>query len=80
MSVVPLPSKHKFALNSTKQRRLVLLLSVVIGILSGLAAVLLKNAVHFTNELITSGFDFSEGNYSDWYWAYCIIRLFYYQR
>jgi len=73
MSVVPLPSKHKFALNSTKQRRLVLLLSVVIGILSGLAAVLLKNAVHFTNELITSGFDFAEGNYL--YLAFPLIGI-----
>jgi len=36
---------------------------VVIGLLSGLAAVLLKNIVHFTNELITDGFDFGEGNY-----------------
>lgn len=51
------------ALNTTKQRQLVLLLSVVIGVLSGLAAVLLKNTVHFTNKLITSNFDFSQGNY-----------------
>ena len=56
-------SKFKLAINSSRQRRLVLLLSVVIGLLSGLAAVLLKNIVHFTNELITDGFDFGEGNY-----------------
>jgi len=56
-------SKPRFALNSTWQRRLVLVLSVVIGLLSGLAAVLLKNIVHYTNELITSGFEFGEGNY-----------------
>ena len=55
--------KPKLALNSTKQRRLVLILSVLIGLLSGLAAVLLKNIVHYTNELITNGFDFGEGNY-----------------
>ncbi len=73
MSVVPVPSKHKFALNSTKQRRLVLLLSMVIGILSGLAAVLLKNTVHLTNELITSGFDFAEGNYL--YLAFPLIGI-----
>ncbi len=55
--------KARFVLNSSRQRRLVLLLSVVIGLLSGLAAVLLKNIVHYTNELITDGFDFGEGNY-----------------
>lgn len=42
---------------------MVLFLSVIIGILSGLAAVLLKNTVHYTNKFITSGFDFGEGNY-----------------
>ena len=56
-------SWFKLAFNSSRQRRLVLLLSVVIGLLSGLAAVLLKNIVHYTNELITDGFDFGEGNY-----------------
>jgi CIC family chloride channel protein len=55
--------KVRYALNSTRQRRLVLLLSLLIGLLSGLAAVLLKNLVHYTNELITSGFRFGEGNY-----------------
>lgn len=63
MAKSTLISKTKFVLNSTKQRRLVLLLSILIGLLSGLAAVLLKNAVHFTNEFITSGFNFGEGNY-----------------
>ncbi len=63
MPISDLLSKPKIAINSTKQRRLVLLLSVVIGILSGLAAVLLKNTVHYTNKLITSGFEFGEGNY-----------------
>jgi len=62
MSVHLLHNKH-FVINSTKQRRIVLFLSLVIGILSGLAAVLLKNTVHYTNKLITSGFDFAQGNY-----------------
>ncbi|MEJ2594188.1 MAG: chloride channel protein [bacterium] len=57
------PVRQRLTLNSTRQRRLVLILSVVIGVLSGMAAVLLKNTVHYTNELITSGFDFGEGNY-----------------
>lgn len=55
--------KPRIALNSSKQRRLVLVLSIVIGVLSGLAAVLLKNTVHYTNKLITSGFEFGQGNY-----------------
>jgi len=38
-------------------------LSFVIGLLSGLAAVLLKNTVHYTHHLITHGFDFAQGNY-----------------
>jgi len=63
MSISDLHSRSKFVLNSTKQRRLILILSVVIGILSGLAAVLLKNTVHYTNHLITKGFDFGEGNF-----------------
>lgn len=63
MPVSSLFTKPKIVLNSSKQRRLVLFLSVVIGVLSGLAAVLLKNTVHYTNELVTSGFDFGEGNY-----------------
>jgi CIC family chloride channel protein len=46
-----------------KQKRLVLVLSLVIGLVSGLAAVLLKNTVFFTHDLITHGFDFVETNY-----------------
>jgi CIC family chloride channel protein len=46
-----------------KQKRLVLVLSLVIGLVSGLAAVLLKNTVFFTHDLITHGFDFVEANY-----------------
>lgn len=45
------------------QRRLVLILSLLIGLISGLAAVLLKNTVHYTNYFITHGFDFAKGNY-----------------
>jgi len=63
MSIHLFQNRRKIVLNSTKQRRLVLLLSLVIGILSGLAAVFLKNMVHYFNKLITSGFDFAHGNY-----------------
>ena len=40
-----------------------MILSLVTGLASGLAAVLLKNTVHYTNDLITNGFDFTQGNY-----------------
>jgi len=40
-----------------------MVLSLVVGLVSGLAAVLLKNIVHYTNDLITHGFDFTQGNY-----------------
>jgi len=58
---------------TTKERRLVLWLSLLIGVLSGLAAVLLKNTVHYTNELITHGFDFAEGNFL--YLAFPLIGI-----
>ena len=45
------------------EKKFVLILSFIIGILSGLAAVLLKSAVHYTHHFLTH--DFSEGfNYS----------------
>ena len=41
------------------ERKFVLVLSFVVGILSGLAAVLLKSTVHYTHHFLTKGF--SEG-------------------
>ncbi len=40
-----------------------LVLSLVIGIVSGLSAVVLKNLVFFTHDLITHGFVFDDSNY-----------------
>ena len=40
-----------------------MVLSIVIGLFSGLAAVLLKNTVFFTHDLITNGFVFDNSNY-----------------
>jgi hypothetical protein len=37
------------------QVKLVYLLSLIAGLLSALAAAFLKNAIHFTNKLLTSG-------------------------
>lgn len=46
-----------------KQRQFLLILSLVVGLLSGLAAVLLKNAIHYTHYLLTHGFDKETGSY-----------------
>lgn len=54
---------YRIVRTKENQRRLVLILSLVVGLVSGLAAVLLKNTVHYTNDLITNGFDFTRGNY-----------------
>ncbi len=52
-----------FLSNSQRQRQLVLILSVIIGLASGVAAVVLKNTVFFTHDLITHGFNFDAANY-----------------
>ncbi len=41
-----------FALRRLGQNRLVLILSCLVGLLSGLAAVILKNTVHFTRDML----------------------------
>ena len=54
------------------ERNFVMILSFIIGILSGLAAVLLKTTVHFTHHFLTDGF--SEGfNYT--YLVFPIIGI-----
>ncbi len=45
------------------QVKLVYLLSLVVGLLSALAAAFLKNAIHFTNELLTGSISFQSGGY-----------------
>ncbi len=56
-----------------KDRQFVIFLSLVIGILSGLAAILLKNLVYYTHYLMTNGFDFQEDNYM--YFAYPLMGI-----
>jgi len=56
------------------QQRLIILLSLVIGIASGLAAVMLKNIVHLTNYHITRDFHFERENFL--YLALPLIGLF----
>ena len=43
-------------------QQLIILLSFLIGIVAGLAAVVLKNTVHFTGQLLTHGLDISSVN------------------
>ncbi len=43
-------------------RKLILLLSLIIGILSGIAAVLLKNIVFYTHHFLTEGLEIHRGN------------------
>ncbi|HOI88367.1 MAG TPA: chloride channel protein [Lentimicrobium sp.] len=53
---------HKWRVKHISHRNFVLILSLVIGLVSGLAAVVLKNTVHYTHELLTRGFDAESGN------------------
>lgn len=60
-------------LKNIKDRQFVIFLSLVIGILSGLAAILLKNLVHYTHYFMTNGFDFKEENFM--YLAYPLLGI-----
>lgn len=44
-------------------RNFVFILSGIVGIIAGLAAVLLKNSVHWLNHIVTGGFQVKTGNY-----------------
>ena len=46
---------------------------MVIGLVSGLAAVMLKNIVHYTHSLVTNGFDFGVGR--DFYLFFPLIGI-----
>ncbi|HLN19803.1 MAG TPA: chloride channel protein [Bacteroidales bacterium] len=56
------------------QVKLLYILSFVVGILSALAASLLKNAVHYTHRLLTEGISHGSGNYL--YLAYPLLGMF----
>ncbi|MCW3806006.1 chloride channel protein [Plebeiibacterium marinum] len=56
------------------QKRFILILSLFTGILSGLAAVLLKNTIHFTHHLLTGQFHIENTNLL--YLAYPVIGIF----
>ncbi|MGQ1891735.1 chloride channel protein [Thermophagus sp. OGC60D27] len=55
------------------QKHLTLILSFIIGIGSGLAAVILKNTIHFTNQLLTEGFNLDNQNLL--YLAYPLLGI-----
>jgi len=55
------------------ERKFVLILSFVVGIISGLAAVLLKSTVHFTHHFLTNGF---EDGFKIVYLIFPIIGIF----
>jgi len=56
------------------ERQFVYILSFFIGLISGLAAVVLKNTIHYTHEFLTSGFDIESESY--WYLAYPVTGIF----
>lgn len=64
---------HKWRVRNISHRNFVLILSLVVGLISGLAAVLLKNAVHYTHYFLTRGFDAEDGNLL--YLAYPLIGM-----
>ncbi len=60
-------------LRHISDRQLILILSVIIGVLGGLSAVLIKNSVHFIKDLLTSGFAMNYQNYL--YFVYPAIGI-----
>ncbi len=56
------------------ERQFVYILSFFIGLISGLAAVVLKNTIHYTHEFLTRGFDIESESY--WYLAYPVTGIF----
>jgi CIC family chloride channel protein len=56
------------------QVKLVYFLSLVVGLLSALAAALLKNAIHYTHQLLTNGITSESGSYL--YLAYPMVGMF----
>ncbi|MBW6489672.1 MAG: chloride channel protein [Lentimicrobium sp.] len=64
---------HKWRVNNISHRNFVLILSFIVGLVSGLIAVLLKNAVYYTHHFLTQGFNAEDGNLL--YLAYPLIGM-----
>jgi chloride channel protein, CIC family len=56
------------------QTRLIYILSLIVGLLSALAAAILKNAIHYTHVFLTEGITRESGGYL--YLAYPVIGMF----
>ncbi|MBP7037651.1 MAG: chloride channel protein [Bacteroidales bacterium] len=56
------------------QTRLVYLLSLVVGLISSLAAAVLKNSIHYTGKILTGGITPESGSYH--YFIYPILGIF----
>ncbi len=56
------------------QKNFILILSLITGILSGLAAVLLKNTIHYTHHFLTGEFHIENINFL--YLAYPVVGIF----
>jgi CIC family chloride channel protein len=63
-----------FRLVDLDQSKLVYFLSLVVGLLSALAAALLKNTIHYTHQLLTEGITLESGSYL--YLAYPLAGMF----
>jgi CIC family chloride channel protein len=55
------------------QVKLIYFLSLVVGLLSAIAAALLKNAIHYTHQILTEGITLESGSYL--YLAYPVIGM-----
>jgi CIC family chloride channel protein len=64
---------HNWRLKFIPPRTFIILLSLLTGVLCGLAAILLKNTVFYTHEILTKGFKVDEFNLL--YIAYPFIRI-----
>ncbi|MHC1775260.1 MAG: chloride channel protein [Lentimicrobium sp.] len=64
---------HKWRVKNISQRNLVLILSLIVGFISGLSAVVLKNTVYYTHYFLTRGFNSEEVNFL--YLAYPLIGM-----
>lgn len=61
-------------LRHISDKQFMMILAVIIGILGGISAVIIKNSVHLIKELLTSDFPFNYQNYL--YFAYPAVGIF----
>ncbi|KAF0195391.1 MAG: chloride channel protein CIC family [Bacteroidetes bacterium] len=54
---------HKWRVKNMSHHNFILILSLIVGLISGLSAVVLKNTVYYTHFFLIRGFDIDSGNY-----------------